>query len=155
MFCIQNIQMDDCWEDVLCVIIFYSVTIAWQYNILYNAVWSHWNCTSCGIVKTSFHHRWFLAHLNHVRGQISFYLVKYFGAEQIQVTPNLIYVYSGRVVHFWFHYIIKHFLYEYPVSNLLEKVKDLDAGLITKYLDQYMIQSCKNNVSWDAECNYF
>lgn len=58
----------------------------------------------------------------------------YFGAEQIQVTLNLIYVYSGRVVHFWFHYIIKHFLYEYPVSNLLEKVKDLDAGLITKYL---------------------
>lgn len=106
--------------------------LAVQY--LYNAVWSHWNCTSCGIVKTSFHHRWFLAHLNHVRGQISFYLVKYFGAEQIQVTPNLIYVYSGRVVHFWFHYIIKHFLLEYPVSNLLEKVKDLDAGLITKYL---------------------
>lgn len=33
MFCIQNIQMDDCWEDMLCVIIFYSVTIAWQYNI--------------------------------------------------------------------------------------------------------------------------
>lgn len=138
MFCIQNIQMDDCWEDMLCVIIFYFVTIAWQYNILYTCtgVSSHWHCTSCGIVKTSFHHRWFLAHLNHVRGQISFYLVKYFGAEQIQVTPNLIYryVYSGRVVHFWFHYIIKHFLYEYPVSNLLEKVKDLDAGLITKYL---------------------
>lgn len=49
-------------------------------------------------------------------------------------SESYIYVYSGRVVHFWFHYIIKHFLYEYPVSNLLEKVKDLDAGLITKYL---------------------
>lgn len=34
----ELIQMDDCWEDMLCVIIFYSVTIAWQYNILYNTV---------------------------------------------------------------------------------------------------------------------
>lgn len=41
MFCIQNIQMDDCWEDMLCVIIFYSVTIAWQYNILYQVMLYH------------------------------------------------------------------------------------------------------------------
>lgn len=36
---------------------------------------------------------------------------------------------------------------QFKLFGALDLVKDLDTGLITKHLDQYVIQSCKNKVS--------